>query len=154
MFAPESAQPTRRVRQVEPKPETAVRNRLFRKLLRFGRQETAPLAGRWWLLTGTDSSGAPIQVEISEELMRRSQGRLVIGRDETHSNITIADHTVSRRHAVLWLDERGLLIEDTDSRNGTWVDGRHVTPSLGAVRVGSSTRITLGGVKLNLVIAG
>ena len=72
-------------------------------------------------------------MEISERTLRRSEGRLVIGRDEMQSHVTIADHTVSRRHAVLWLDERGLLIEDANSRNWTWIDGRQLWPSAEAV---------------------
>ena len=99
-------------------------------------------------LTGTDHHGAPVRLEISEAALGRSGGHLTIGRDGTQSNITIADHSVSRRHAVLWLGDGGLLIEDANSRNGMLVDGRDVPPLLGAVPVGSSTRLTLGGVEL------
>ena len=44
-----------------------------------------------------------------------------------------------------------LLIEDAHSRNGTWVNGAQLTPSLRPVPVDGTTRITLGGV--NLVVS-
>jgi len=112
---------------------------------------TAVTGGCCWILSGTDSSGAAVRTTISEDALRRARSGLVIGRDKTQSNITIPDHTVSRRHAVLSLDAGGLLIEDANSKNGTWVNGALLKPSLRPVPLGNSTRITLGGV--NLVVS-
>lgn len=151
MFAPAAAPPPAPSAKPAPRPrqDSQVRTGFFRRLFfGGGDQRAAASGGRWWILTGTDSHGAPVRLEISEAALRRSGGHLTIGRDGTQSNITIADHSVSRRHAVLWLGDGGLLIEDANSRNGMLVDGRDVPPLLGAVPVGSSTRLTLGGVEL------
>jgi pSer/pThr/pTyr-binding forkhead associated (FHA) protein len=118
----------------------------------LGEREAAEMAGaRSWVLTATDSNGGVVTTRITEEALRRSHGGLVIGRDEAQSDVTIPDHTVSRRHAVLALAAEGLVIEDVNSRNGTWVDGVPLTPSRRVMVAGSSTRITLGCV--NLVIS-
>jgi serine/threonine protein kinase len=141
----------------EPEPRPAKQNfRGFFRALFSGKQgarkpdaaEATAAGGRCWILSGTDSTGAAVRATISEDALRRVHGGLVIGRDKTQSNITIPDHTVSRRHAVLSLDASGLLIEDANSRNGTWVNGALLNPSLKPAPLGNSTRITLGGVSL------
>jgi pSer/pThr/pTyr-binding forkhead associated (FHA) protein len=48
---------------------------------------------------------------------------VAIGRDDT-ADVTIDDATLSRRHFMIWRDEKGYLIKDLDSQNGTWVDGQ------------------------------
>lgn len=45
-----------------------------------------------------------------------------IGRDPANS-IFLNDMTVSRAHAKILNDEKGIRIEDLGSLNGTWVDG-------------------------------
>jgi pSer/pThr/pTyr-binding forkhead associated (FHA) protein len=54
-----------------------------------------------------------------------SQDELVIGRgDDVH--VRFRELSVSRRHAVLRRDARGLVLEDLGSANGTWCNGEHV----------------------------
>ena len=48
-----------------------------------------------------------------------------IGRD-TASSIAIADSEVSRKHARLRIQDRGYLIEDLGSTNGTFVNGQRL----------------------------
>jgi hypothetical protein len=49
--------------------------------------------------------------------------RLTIGR-EHDNDISVADDRVSRRHAVIELDQDGrIVLRDLNSRNGTYVDG-------------------------------
>jgi len=48
--------------------------------------------------------------------------RLVIGRDP-QSDIFLNDMTVSRAHAVVESDERGVRVSDAGSLNGTYVNG-------------------------------
>lgn len=45
-----------------------------------------------------------------------------IGRD-THNDIVLAAHTVSRYHAMLFRDGRAWLLFDLESTNGTLVNG-------------------------------
>jgi pSer/pThr/pTyr-binding forkhead associated (FHA) protein len=49
-------------------------------------------------------------------------GETVIGRDET-ADVTLADRSVSRNHAVIEKTDQGYAIRDLDSKNGTWVNG-------------------------------
>jgi signal transduction histidine kinase/CheY-like chemotaxis protein len=57
----------------------------------------------------------------------RIRGHAVIGRGPM-SQVRLTASDVSRRHARIWqhMDETW-MIEDCDSRNGTWVNGRPVT---------------------------
>jgi serine/threonine protein kinase len=152
MFAHAPIMPTHAVIPAEPNRGSQGLIGLLCKLfsVRGGAMEVARTG--WWTLTGTDSGGAPIRVEISEDALRRHQGRLVIGRHETQSNVIIPDHTISRCHALLLLDERGLHIEDANSRNGTWVNGRRLGASSGRIAVDDAARIILGGVHLTLQV--
>jgi serine/threonine protein kinase len=133
------------------KPPVQSSSGFLRRLFGLGRDGPSGSGVRHWILTGTDSTGGFVRIEFSEDMLRKSHGKLLIGRDEAQSNVTIADQTVSRCHALVSLDERGLVIEDAHSSNGTWVNGAQLTPSLRSVPVDGATRITLGGV--NLVVS-
>jgi len=68
----------------------------------------------------------------------------------SHDCDYVIDHpTVSRRHAVISVSGDGIEIEDRDSRNGTWVDGRRIrreTVSAGAVLNFGKVRLVLDRV--------
>jgi pSer/pThr/pTyr-binding forkhead associated (FHA) protein len=68
-------------------------------------------------------------------------GRLpaVLGRAEC--DVPVRGTSVSRRHAEIALGERGLVIRDLDSRNGTLVRG---LPIKGSIELGGDTEIGLG----------
>jgi pSer/pThr/pTyr-binding forkhead associated (FHA) protein len=52
---------------------------------------------------------------------------ITIGRDDAVAGACIGlDRYVSRRHALLQIDDDALLLTDLDSRNGTKLDGRQV----------------------------
>jgi len=46
------------------------------------------------------------------------------GRDESESDVTIPDGSLSRRHFVISRDEVGWILQDLQSANGTWVAGK------------------------------
>jgi FHA domain len=72
-------------------------------------------------------SGGPrtgVRVELT--------GELVLGREE---GLVLDDPQCSRRHARLYLDAQGVVVEDLGSRNGTWVNGQ---------RIGGPTRLAPG----------
>ena len=66
----------------------------------------------------------------------------LVGRDQA-SSVVIDDVGVSRRHAQLVHDDRGVVLADLGSANGTWVNGQRITtPAL--LRDGD--KVTFGGV--------
>jgi diguanylate cyclase (GGDEF)-like protein len=54
--------------------------------------------------------------------------------------VTLRDDGVSRRHARVTVDDRGALLEDLGSQNGTWVDGERVT----SARLVDGSRLVVG----------
>ena len=58
--------------------------------------------------------------------MALSQGRFIIGRADD-ADLVISNKDVSRRHAALSCDGSNFKIEDLDSTNGTFVNGRRIT---------------------------
>ena len=68
------------------------------------------------------------------------RGRVVIGR-AADCDVRIDDGSISRDHAVLYLDPP-LRIEDHQSANGTWVDDRRLDPSVPVeIRVDQAIRL-------------
>jgi pSer/pThr/pTyr-binding forkhead associated (FHA) protein len=69
-------------------------------------------------------------------------GRFVVGRG-SDCDLVLGDVLVSRRHAVIELDETSATLSDVGSRNGTRVDGRTIdrTPLANGsvVQIGSAT---------------
>lgn len=66
---------------------------------------------------------------------------LVIGRDE--ADVTIQDPEISRRHALVRVEAGGVVVQDLDSRNGTFVNGSRITSPVtltasGTIRLGQS----------------
>lgn len=87
----------------------------------------------------TPAQGAPFERRIET-------GSLIVGRSSS-SGLVISDPFLSRRQARLIGDEDGWRIEDLDSRNGTWVDGRRIEETTpihpGSVITFSQSRITV-----------
>ena len=54
-----------------------------------------------------------------------SERKYFIGRGEGN-NIVISDPEVSRKHAVIYYEDGGFVIEDLDSRNGTFLNRRRI----------------------------
>ena len=80
------------------------------------------------------SDGSPSQ-KASFVLRLLEEGRVVqltpdeevsIGRSRTNSVALLLDESVSRRHARILCVEGQYVIEDLESRNGTFVNGRQV----------------------------
>ena len=71
------------------------------------------------------------------------EGLLRVGSGTTN-DLVLTDGTVSRRHLEIERTERGLLVKDLGSRNGTYVDGRQVMSAF----VEPGEQVTLGKTKL------
>lgn len=51
------------------------------------------------------------------------EGRLVLGRE---GDLVISDPEISRRHAVVRVVDGSLVLDDLQSLNGTWVNGKRI----------------------------
>ena len=71
-------------------------------------------------------------------------GENILGRAHDAA-VWIDDTSVSRRHAVIHVDEEGATLEDSQSRNGTFRRGQKVE---GAVQLEDGDEFVLGGVLL------
>ena len=57
-----------------------------------------------------------------------SNPRALLGRDEQSCDLWVADASVSRRHAEVYLEGGNAFIRDLGSSNGTWVNGQALGP--------------------------
>lgn len=77
-------------------------------------------------------------------------GQHGVGRADDGNVLVLPDPSVSRRHAVLTVDER-VSVADAGSTNGTLIDGRPVGAGR---RLGVGERLSLGEVELEVVEQG
>lgn len=90
-----------------------------------------------------------VAIDVSERGDRRSllvRAPLEIGRSR-QAGVPLRDSEVSRRHARLAAHDGALFLEDLDSKNGTFLNGRRVTESI-EVREGDA--IDVGTTRLLL----
>lgn len=72
-----------------------------------------------WELSGSPAPGVPAQrVSINTQ-------PFTIGRDFDNA-LCLASPTISRRHAELLIVDQDLFVRDTNSRNGTFLNGRRI----------------------------
>ena len=99
-------------------------------------------------LVGTDSQGAACAISLHRDAWP-TEGGVIVGRDPSACNLVIADASVSRSHARLRYRGDGLIVEDLDSTNGTFVNGRPLTAGVDA-GVASGDRLRIGSVELRV----
>jgi DNA-binding NtrC family response regulator len=73
------------------------------------------------------------------------QGMVRVGSDPTN-DLVLADGTVSRRHIEIERTQRGLLLRDLGSRNGTLVGGRQILQAF----VSPGDKIDIGKTRLTI----
>jgi DNA-binding winged helix-turn-helix (wHTH) protein len=71
-------------------------------------------------------------------------GENLLGRDEA-SIVWIDDALVSRRHARIVIDETGAVLEDLDSKNGTYLRGERIAAS---TKLADEDQVTIGPVSM------
>ncbi len=81
-----------------------------------------------WLLTGFDEGGRVVRLELPDEDLQTRREGYIVGRSPQSSELLIADDSVSRRHARVFLRGGRLSIEDLGSANGTTVGGVILQP--------------------------
>ena len=100
------------------------------------------------VLTGTDGEGAPCAVSVGRAVLGAETG-VVIGRDPSASSHVVVDPSVSREHARLSVEGGELSVEDLESTNGTYLNGRRLEPGQRA-RVADGDELELGSVRLRV----
>lgn len=73
-----------------------------------------------------------------------SRERTKLGRDETKVQIPLSDETISREHAIIWMQDGEFYIQDDASKAGTIVNGAKVTREM----LKDGDTIQLGSTKL------
>jgi len=71
----------------------------------------------WLVSTGSVTGSLPFRLEPGQYVVGRTKG----------ADILIKDLTLSRRHARLVRTSKGLIVEDLDSLNGTFVNEERAT---------------------------
>jgi len=71
-----------------------------------------------------------------------AKSSIIIGR-EAESDVQIADRQVSRQHAEVTRTERGFMLRDLGSKNGTFLNGEPVTQEPRLMRNGDDVGIAL-----------
>jgi S-DNA-T family DNA segregation ATPase FtsK/SpoIIIE len=93
----------------------------------------------------SSSAGSALQLRVvggpdSGHVIALPRGRHLIGRTRA-ADLVLQDPDVSRRHAELCVDLRGISVRDLDSTNGTWLNGTAITHEPCAVELGAVLRV-------------
>jgi pSer/pThr/pTyr-binding forkhead associated (FHA) protein len=102
-----------------------------------------------YIFSGSDSQGNPIGLKVLGSDLYKSQSGLLLGRNPNSVQLVVADETVSRVHAKLFIAADKLLIEDYGSTSGTIVDNVRIEPSQN-VEIQNGSSVQLGDVVLEL----
>lgn len=85
----------------------------------------------------------------SKQRLPLRAGRISIGRDADNT-IAVDDSSLSRHHAVIWVEADGVSLEDLRSSNGTYVNGRKIERHT----LNEPCKITFGSVDFLLEDSG
>ena len=107
-------------------------------------------AAESWILSGFDSSGHAVHLSLDQHKLALSTRGLVIGRQQSLSDLMLEDSSVSRRHARIVKLQGGVGIVDLNSSNGTAVDGRRLAPYGEPMPLRTGATIEIGDVKLKV----
>ena len=110
------------------------------------------------VLTGFDRAGHSQRIAVPQQGAGEAEGGLVIGSHPALVDCVIDDSTVSRRHARVFVglpmpgsagSGQACRIEDLNSTNGTFVNGRRPAP-FERVSIAPGDRVALGAIELQL----
>ena len=68
-------------------------------------------------------------IKAGDRTKEFTRSRVVLGRARD-ADFQLDDPNVSRRHAVLYWSEGGVMVEDLDSTNGTMVNGYPISSTI------------------------
>jgi len=76
-------------------------------------------------------------------------GANIVGRE--NADVLLSHNTISRKHAIVTVEEGGVFVEDSGSTNGTAVDGQKLQPGE-RVQVKNGTEVLFGNAALRFHI--
>lgn len=116
--------------------------------------ETTSRETHAWVATPNADDGPAMLVDMTGgkpkgtyPLVKTETGDLWIGRDRTSCWLTLDDPMVSPRHARLYLDSEGWVLEDADSLNGTWL-------RVDELRLATGSEFELGEQRFRITFPG
>ena len=83
----------------------------------------------------------------AEEVDLLPESPVVIGRGDG-ADVLVSQSKVSRMHCRIWFENGFYTIEDSDSKNGTWVNNRRIHKAI----LFHHDRITIGGTEFRFVL--
>jgi hypothetical protein len=102
-----------------------------------------------WTMTGSDGAGKAVRLSLTEAQFAGAPQGLVVGRQQSSSDLVLSDASVSRSHARLKMTDGALSVEDLGSANGTRVDGKPVAEGT-SVALSDNAVVEFGDVKVTL----
>lgn len=102
-----------------------------------------------WTMSGSDGAGKAVRLSLTEAQFANAPQGLVVGRQQSSSDLVLSDASVSRSHARLKMKGGALSIEDLGSANGTRVDGKSVAEGT-SVSLSDKAVVEFGDVKVTL----
>ena len=100
------------------------------------------------VLTGADGDGAPYAMNVGRDALGAPAG-VVVGRDPGRASHVVADPSVSRAHARMYVKDGELHVEDVGSTNGTYLNGERLEVGAGA-RVRDGDELMVGSLTLRV----
>jgi Trypsin-like peptidase domain/FHA domain len=111
--SPIEDQPPTRTEVIPPRPQAA---------------PTRTMGGEGFVLSGFGGDGNTLRIEFSSANMVDAGKGISLGRSTSLVDFTIDEAEISRRHARVSMEGQRLFIEDLNSTNGTFVNGKQLGP--------------------------
>jgi serine/threonine protein kinase len=114
-----------------------------------GGPAAAALSADAFALEGSDLQGGSYRLRFTLAQLRAPGGQIVVGRSPQDCTLVVGNPSVSRRHLRFTWDSslRSLVVEDLESGNGTYVNGKLVTVPTALHR---GDQLEMGDVRLVL----
>ncbi len=85
--------------------------------------------------------------DAQEEIPLSPEAPMIVGRGE-QADILLSQSKVSRTHCRIWFENGFYTIEDTDSKNGTWVNNRRIHKAI----LFHHDRVAVGSTEFRFVL--
>jgi hypothetical protein len=101
------------------------------------------------VLAGFGSNGHPLRIEINDHDMLLRDGGFTIGRHPQVVDRVVDESALSRRHMRISKDKGKYLLEDLNSTNGTYLNGKQVT-AYSPVELSPGDKISMGDIEFEV----